>query len=158
MERNMKRENFMKRAIEHAKAAAKHGDVPVGAVLVRDGKLIAWGENRREADADPCAHAELLAIRMAAQSLSDWRLDGTQLYVTLEPCPMCAGAIALCRISEVYFGAYDGEAGCCGSLYNLPADARLGTSTKVFGGLLHEECAALITDFFKALRTKTKVY
>jgi len=154
----MNHEDCMKRAIEYARAAALHGDVPVGAVIVHGGKIIAWGENRREADRDSCAHAEILAIRMAAEVLGDWRLDGAALYVTLEPCPMCAGAIAMSRISEVYFGAYDGESGCCGSLYNLPADARLGTDTRVFGGLMREECAALITEFFESLRKKPSVY
>ena len=146
-------EKWMQSAIREAKLAALEGDVPVGAVIIHDGEMIAAAHNEREKLNDPTAHAEVLAMRRAAQSLGRRRLSGCTLYVTLEPCPMCAGAIAMSGIDTVYFGAYDVRMGCAGSVYALPEDAALGTAIPCMGGLLEEECAQLITGFFGAKRT-----
>ena len=143
----------MRIALEEARIAADHGDIPVGAVIVREGELIARAGNRREADGDPTAHAEIIALREAAASLGTRRLSGCTLYVTLEPCPMCAGAIALARPDAVIFGAHDERTGCCGSVYRLTEDPRLGLGTvSCHGGILAAECAALLEDFFTSRR------
>jgi len=145
----------MQSAIALAVAAAKvSGDVPVGAVLLdADGNIVATGNNIREATFDPTGHAEIVAIRAAAEVLGTWRLDGLTLVVTLEPCVMCAGAIVAARIPRVVFGAWDARVGAGGSLYDLLRDARLGAPVEVFGGVLESECTALLTDFFEAKRT-----
>jgi tRNA(adenine34) deaminase len=135
-------------ALDEAAAAAAHGDVPVGAVVLRDGEVIAQRHNERELSGDPTAHAELLALRDAATVVGGWRLDGTTLVVTLEPCPMCAGALVAARVDQVVFGAADPKAGACGSLYNLGADPRLNHELDVIAGLRADESAALLTDFF----------
>ena len=145
-------EAFMREAIAEAKLAQLCGDVPVGAVVVSDGKIIARAHNERELRGDPTAHAEMLALQRAAQALGRRRLDGCTLYVTLEPCPMCAGGIAMSGLEKVYFGAYDARMGCAGSVYALPEDAALGTATPCMGGLLEEACAALMTGFFTVKR------
>ena len=144
---------FMGRALMQAKTAFRHGEVPVGAVVVKDGKVISRGYNRRESDRDPTAHAELIAMRRAAKKLNSWRLTGCTLYVTLEPCPMCTGAIINSRIKRLVYGASDYKAGSCGSgvdLFSLPYNHK----PEVVSGVMQEECAALLTDFFKKLRKK----
>ena len=145
-------ERWMRIALEEARAAAEAGEVPVGAVIVKDGHLLARAHNRREADHDPTAHAELLCLRKAAQALNDWRLRGCTLYVTLEPCPMCAGAMVMSQLTECVFGAADTRQGCCGSVYDLPGDAALQGVTRWRAGVLEAECTALLRDFFSARR------
>lgn len=152
----MTHERWMRAALEQAEAARRAGEVPVGAVVVLGGGIIAAAGNRREADGDPTAHAEVLAIRAAARACGQRRLHGCTLYVTLEPCPMCAGAIALARPDAVVFGASDPRAGCCGSVYRLTEDAALGLgSTPAHGGVLAAECTALLDAFFAQRRGET---
>src|SRR4051812_26322214 len=139
-------------AIEVARAAAAHGDVPIGAVLARGGEVLAAAGNERELRSDPTAHAEVLAIRAAAEALGGWRLPGTTLYVTLEPCAMCAGAIVLARIPSVVFGAPDPKAGAAGSVLDVLAEPALNHRPEVTGGVLEAECAALLREFFAAKR------
>lgn len=143
-------------ALEEARLAAGLSEVPVGAVVVREGKLIARAGNRREMFCDPTAHAEMLALRQAAAVLGTRRLSGCTLYVTLEPCPMCAGAVALAQLDAVYFGAADPGGGCCGSVYRLTEDRvlRLGI-VSAYGGVLAKECAALLDAFFLQRRQET---
>jgi tRNA(adenine34) deaminase len=145
-------ELFMRQALRDAARAAESGEVPVGCVIVHEGHIIGRGYNQRECLQDPTAHAEMIAITAAANALGSWRLENTRLYVTLEPCPMCAGAIILSRIPEVYFGAMDPKAGVCGSLMNLLEDPRFNHRPKLVSGLLAEECGALLTAFFQDLR------
>jgi tRNA(adenine34) deaminase len=145
-------EAFMTVAIEEARRAASHGDVPIGAVIVRDGEVISAAGNRREADLDPTAHAEVLAIREAAGAMGGWRLPGTTLYVTLEPCAMCAGAIVLARIPRVVFGAFDPKAGAAGSVLDVLGETALNHRPEVTGGVMGERCGALLSDFFAARR------
>jgi tRNA(adenine34) deaminase len=145
-------EAFMGLAIERAARAASHGDVPIGAVIVRGGEVVSAAGNRREADLDPTAHAELLAIRDAAKAMGGWRLPGTTLYVTLEPCAMCAGAIVLARIPRVVFGAFDLKAGAAGSVLDVLGETALNHRPEVTGGVLGDRCGALLTDFFSARR------
>jgi tRNA(adenine34) deaminase len=135
-------------AIEHARKAEAHGDVPIGAVLARDGEPLAAAGNERELRRDPTAHAELLAIRAAAEALGGWRLPDTTLFVTLEPCAMCAGAIVLARIPVVVFGAPDPKAGAAGSVLDVLAEPTLNHRPQVTGGVMEDECAALLRDFF----------
>ena len=142
----------MRAALEEAERALALGEVPVGAVIGCGGEIVARAHNERETGGDPTAHAEVLAIRRAAAALGRRRLDGCTLYVTLEPCPMCAGAIAMARLGEVIFGAYDDRAGCCGSLYALTEDAAFGAVIPCSGGLLQEECRALLDRFFAEKR------
>jgi tRNA(adenine34) deaminase len=143
---------WMLRAIRQAQAAADADEVPVGAVIVRDGQLLAQAHNGREQLRDPTAHAEMIAITQAAAAVEDWRLERCTLYVTLEPCPMCAGAILLARIPRVVFGALDPKAGAVYSLYELLSDARLNHRTEVLGGVLGRECGQLLSGFFAAKR------
>ena len=142
----------MTRALELARAAEAHGEVPVGALIVRDGVALAEGDNRTVRDADPTAHAEVVAIRAAAQREGDWRLLDTTLYVTLEPCAMCAGAIVLARIPRVVFAAHDPKAGMGGSLENLLQDARLNHRCEVTSGVLAGEASEMLKAFFRARR------
>jgi len=142
----------MREALVEAEAAAAHDDVPVGAVLVHDGVAIARAHNRREADVDPTAHAELLALREGAHHLGDWRLSGCTLYVTLEPCAMCAGALVLARLGRVVFAADDPKAGAVGAIYDIPRDPRLNHTVEVVRGVLAEEAGALLRGFFTARR------
>lgn len=144
---------YMSLAIEQARLAAAEGEVPIGAVLVCDGALVAHGRNARESTTDPTAHAELLAIREGAERLGRWRLSGCTLYVTLEPCPMCAGALVNARIDRVVYGASDPKAGAVGTLYDLSADPRLNHRYEVSVGVLGDECGQLLKDFFRDLRT-----
>ncbi len=145
---------YMREAFTLAQYAASKGEVPVGAVAVKDGVVVGRGYNRRELDQDPFSHAELLAMREAAKTLGVWRLSGVTVYVTLEPCSMCAGAIVLARISRLVFAAADPKAGAVGSLFNLVGDARLNHQVPVTSGVLGEESSALLKSFFKALRDK----
>jgi len=142
----------MKVALDEAALALEHGDVPVGAVALVDGQVVARRHNQREGLTDPTAHAELLALRDVAATLGTWRLSAVTLVVTLEPCPMCAGALVAGRVGRLVFGAYDPKAGACGSLYNLCADPRLNHELPVRGGVLATEAAALLTTFFTARR------
>ena len=145
-------EELMALALARAREAECHGDVPIGAVVARDGEPLAAAGNERELRRDPTAHAEILAIRAAAEALGGWRLPGTTLYVTLEPCAMCAGAIVLARIPTVVIGAPDPKAGAAGSVLDILAEPRLNHRPHVIGGVLAPECAALLLDFFAARR------
>lgn len=142
----------MAAALEQARLAASIGEVPVGAVVVIDGEIVAARHNEREATVDPTAHAEVLALRDAAAAVGDWRLEGATLVVTLEPCPMCAGAALAARVSRVVFGAYDPKAGAAATLYNLLVDPRFNHNAEVIGGVREDECGALLTEFFSAHR------
>jgi tRNA(adenine34) deaminase len=135
-------------ALLEAAAAREHGDVPVGAVVLKDGMVVSQRHNERELSGDPTAHAEVLALRDAAAALGTWRLSETTLVVTLEPCPMCAGALVAARVRRVVFGAADPKAGACGSLYNLCADPRLNHAVEVQHGVRAKEASALLTSFF----------
>lgn len=143
---------FMREALQEAQHAYEKGEVPVGAVLVQNNRVIARGHNLREECADPSAHAEILALREGGQLLGTWNLSGCTLYVTLEPCPMCAGAILQSRIDTVVFGAHDPKGGALRSLYALCEDPRLNHRCKVISGILREECAEMLTQFFASLR------
>ena len=145
-------QRFMREALDQAAQAARLGEVPVGAVIVRDGQVIAAAHNRRELDNDPTAHAEILAIRAAAQKLGAWRLAGCSLYVTIEPCAMCAGAIVLARLPMLVYGAADPKAGAAGSLMDVTRDPRLNHQVTVVAGVLADECAAVIKGFFAQRR------
>ena len=145
-------ETYMTRALELARKALETGDVPVGCVVAdRDGTIIGEGWNRREANGDALAHAEVEAIRSGCARRGGWNLHGCSLYVTLEPCPMCAGAIVNARIDRVYYGAKDEKAGCCGSVLNLFMEG-FNHRPRVYGGILKEPCAALLREFFEGLR------
>ncbi len=141
----------MAEAVKMAERAAKKDEVPVGAVIVQRGRIISRAKNERESKKNPLAHAEMIAIKKAARRLGGWRLLDCVLYVTLEPCPMCAGAIANARIGEVVFGAYDKKGGAYGSLYNI-ADGKLNHTPKIYGGLMENECAALLKTYFRGKR------
>lgn len=145
-------EAFMREALEEARQATAVGEVPVGAVVVRAGQVIARAHNRRELDGDPTAHAEVLAMRDAAVALGAWRLQDCTLYVTLEPCFMCAGAIVNGRVERLVFGATDPKAGAVGSLYDVPRDERLNHRPEVNGGVLADACGQLLRDFFRERR------
>lgn len=145
-------DELMGLAIAEARRATDHGDVPVGAVIVRDGTLVASRHNERELAGDPTAHAEVLAIRDAAESIGSWRLEGCTLVVTLEPCVMCGGALVNARLDRLVYGAADMAAGACLSLYNVCDDPRLNHRLDVVAGVQAEECSALLTSFFEARR------
>ena len=147
---------YMEEALKEAEAAAAEGEVPVGAVIVRDGRIIARAHNRTRQDNDPTAHAEVLAIRMAAKVLGGWRLTGCSMFVTVEPCSMCAGAIVWSRLERLYIGAMDPKAGACGSLFNIPQDNRLNHYVEIETGLMGEECSNLMKDFFRKLRSEER--
>jgi tRNA(adenine34) deaminase len=147
-----KDEQFMRLALREAVAAGDHGDVPVGAVVVREGEVIGTGRNERELRGDPTAHAELLALRAAAVTLGGWRLPGAVLYVTLEPCPMCAGAIQQARIARTVYGAPDQKLGAAGSVINILGDPRLLHRVEVQGGVLASDSLAVLQRFFDERR------
>lgn len=147
---------FMKQALEEAQQAALLGEVPIGAVIVYEGKIIARAHNLRETTQNATTHAELLVIQEACKKIGSWRLEDTTLYVTLEPCPMCAGAILQSRVPRVVYGARDQKAGCVDSLYHLLNDERFNHECDVTEGILAEECGQILTDFFKALRDRKK--
>jgi tRNA(adenine34) deaminase len=146
-------ETFMSIALEEARAALEHDDVPIGCVVARGPDELARAHNARERDQDPTAHAEILALREASDVLGSWRLDGCDVYVTLEPCPMCAGAIVLARASSLIYGATDPKAGAVRSLYNIADDGRLNHRLDVTAGVLEQECAELLQEFFATRRT-----
>ena len=143
---------FMQQAIEQAKLAAAAGEVPVGAVLVQGAQVISTGFNQPISNSDPSAHAEMMAIRSAAQALSNYRLPGSTLYVTLEPCAMCAGAMLHARIDRVVFGAIDPKTGAAGSVLDVFSEKRINHQTQVEGGVMGQECGQLLRDFFKERR------
>lgn len=145
---------FMRLALREAEKAAEEGEIPVGAVIVAEGKVIARGRNSRERWKDPTAHAEIIALKRAAKRLGRWRLKGTTVYVTVEPCPMCAGAMVLARIKRLVYSCVDSKGGACGSLYNIPQDNRLNHQVEVVGGVLEREGQTLLKGFFKELRGK----
>ena len=144
----------MLEALEEAKKAAAMGEVPVGAVIVHGGKIIGRGHNETESRRDPTAHAEMIAIRQAAAALGGWRLPDCTMFVTVEPCSMCAGAIVWSRIEKLYIGTPDPKAGACGSVFNIPQNPRLNHFTEIEIGLMQEECSGILKDFFKNLRNK----
>jgi tRNA(adenine34) deaminase len=149
-------EYYMRQALKLAEQAYAEQEVPVGALVVHEGKVIGKGYNQRRMLCDPTAHAEILAITAAASSLGDWRIGGTTLYVTLEPCVMCSGAIVLARIDRIVYGASDPKAGAVESLYHLLADERLNHRPQVTGGVLAPECGAILRDFFREQRAMGK--
>lgn len=149
----LKSEEFMELALAEAEKGFLRGEVPVGAVLVRGNEVIAKAHNRREGEKDPTAHAEILVIREASERTGDWRLLDTTLYITAEPCPMCAGAILLARIPRVVFGCYDKKFGGGGSLYNLLQDERFNHRVEVVAGILGDKCSNLLQEFFRKLRS-----
>lgn len=148
----MSHEDYMQIALAEARKAEIQGEVPVGAVVVVDGKIIAQAHNERESRGNPLAHAEIIALNSAALKLGTWRLDSSILYVTLEPCPMCAGAALQARVPLIVYGTRDPRAGCCGSLYNIPEDKRFPFKCRVVGGVLASECAKVLGGFFLARR------
>jgi len=151
---NDKDNDFMKLAIDQAKIAEENGDVPIGAVIVYQNQIIGKAYNQREQLKDPTAHAEIIALTQAAAALENWHLNGCTMYVTLEPCPMCAGALVLSRMDRLVYGCDDPKAGACGSLYNIVQDQRLNHRLEVTRGVLADECSRLLQDFFKQRRLK----
>ena len=147
-------EDFMREALAEARIAFDLGEVPIGAVIVKDGRIIARGHNTTESDKDPSCHAEMNAIRQAAKVLGGWRLIGCNMYVTTEPCSMCAGAIVLARIEKLFIGTLDPKAGACVSLNNIASDPRLNHQAEIQTGILKEECEQLLKEFFRKLRKK----
>jgi tRNA(adenine34) deaminase len=145
-------ERFLRMALDEALVALEHGDVPIGAVLVRKDEVVAHAHNSRELLADASAHAEMNVLRLGAERLGGWRLEGCELFVTLEPCPMCAGAIVAHRIDRLVFGAWNPRAGAAGSLYNIPEDPRLNHHVEVRRGVLTEVCARPLSGLFEELR------
>jgi tRNA(adenine34) deaminase len=146
--------DFMARALVQARRALEHGDVPVGALVVHGGVVVATGHNRREVDRDPLAHAEILALREAARALGRWRLTGCTLYATLEPCPMCAGALVHARVDRLVYAAADPRTGACGSILDLVRDPRLNHRLDVVSGVLQAEASELLKDFFRERRAR----
>ncbi|WP_432406248.1 tRNA adenosine(34) deaminase TadA [Wukongibacter sp. M2B1] len=144
----------MKEALKEAYKAFKLGEVPIGAIIVRDDEIIARGHNLRESSKDPTAHAEILAIKRASEALGGWRLTNCDLYVTIEPCPMCAGAIVMARIDRVFIGSMDPKGGAVGSLYNIVDDERLNHRSEIIYDVLRDECSDIMKKFFKSLRRK----
>jgi tRNA(adenine34) deaminase len=149
-------EKFMREALLEARKAFELGEIPIGAVIVKDGEIIARGHNLRETSKDPTAHAEILAIRRAAEVLGGWRLTDCDLYVTIEPCAMCAGAIVMARIRKLIIGSMDSKGGAAGSLYNIVDDKRLNHRVEVEYDVLRNECSGIIKEFFKKLRKRNK--
>jgi tRNA(adenine34) deaminase len=149
-----KKAAWMKTALAEAKKARAEGEVPVGAVVVKDDAVIGRGHNQVEGLKDPTAHAEILAIGAAASTLGSWRLEGAAMYVTLEPCTMCAGAIVLARLDRLIYGASDPKSGACGTLMNVPRDERLNHLVEIEPGFMEEECSFLLKSFFEELRKK----
>jgi len=155
-EQQRTKEEWMRVAIEEAKKAEALAEVPIGAIVVHQGQIIGRGHNLRETTQNATTHAEMIAIQEACKAIGSWRLEETQLYVTLEPCPMCSGAMILSRVKEVYFGAYDPKGGTAGTLMNLLEDERFNHQAEVEGGILEEECGELLSVFFRNLRAKKK--
>jgi len=142
----------MRSAVDEARRALEHGDIPIGSVVVAGGSIVGSAHNEREGRGDPTAHAEVLALRAAAEAMGTWRLEGATVYVTLEPCPMCAGALVLARVARLVYGPHDPKAGAAYSLYNIVADPRLNHSVDITTGVLAEECADLLRRFFDGRR------
>jgi len=151
---NQNDEYYMRMAVEAAKIAEENGDVPIGAVIVKDGKIIGRAYNQREQLQDPTAHAEIIALTQAAAAVENWHLNGCTIYVTLEPCPMCAGALVLSRMDRLVYGCDDPKTGAVKSLYNIVQDSRLNHRVEVTSGVLADECSALLTEFFQKRRTE----
>ena len=149
-------EKYMREAMRQAKKAAALGEVPIGCVIVHDGKIIGRGYNRRNTDKSTLSHAEITAIKKAGKALGDWRLEDCTLYVTLEPCQMCAGAIVQARVSEVIIGCMNPKAGCAGSVYNLLEEPAFNHQVRIFRGVMEEECSQMLKNFFKGLRQRLK--
>ncbi len=149
----MDHRGYMREALEEAAKACARGEVPIGAVVVLNGEIIGRGHNLREMTNDGTAHAEVLALREAARKIGGWRLEGTTLYSTIEPCPMCAGAVVQCRVKTLVYGAKDPKAGAVDSLVDLVRDPRFNHRVEVVSGVLEEECAGIIKEFFRKLRT-----
>lgn len=149
-------EKYMKEAIKQAKKAAAIGEVPIGCVIVYDGKIIGRGYNRRKVDKNTLSHAELVAIKKASKYMDDWRLEDCDMYVTLEPCQMCSGAIVQARMKRVYIGCMNPKAGCAGSIFNLLQVPEFNHQVEITKGILEEECSKILKDFFKDLREKVK--
>ena len=149
-------EKYMREAIKQAKKAAAIGEVPIGCVIVRDGTILARGYNRRNIEGSTLAHAETIAIKKASKKLQDWRLEDCELYVTLEPCPMCAGAIVQARIPKVVIGAMNPKAGCAGSILDLLQEKRFNHQVDKVIGVLQEQCSQMMQDFFRELRRQKK--
>ncbi|EUJ30523.1 tRNA adenosine(34) deaminase TadA [Listeria cornellensis] len=152
----MQKEIYMREALLEAEKAREKGEVPIGAVVVLNGEIIGRAHNLRETTKNAVTHAEILAIQDACKNQDAWRLEGAELYVTLEPCPMCSGAILLSRIGTVYYGAADPKAGTAGTLMNLLQDPRFNHQCEVESGILVDECGAILTNFFRDLRAKKK--
>lgn len=150
-------EKFMRAALDEAAEAGRLGEIPIGAVVVRNGEIIASAHNLTETLKDPTAHAEILAVRKAAKVLGGWRLIGCDMYVTIEPCCMCAGALVWSRIENLYIGAMDPKAGACGSVFNIVRNDRLNHRIDVHTGIMEEECRRVVRDFFSGLREKKKL-
>jgi tRNA(adenine34) deaminase len=150
-------QHFMQLALQQAALAPAIGEIPIAAVLVHNSEVLATAHNYREVSQDPTAHAEMIVIRKAAELLGTWRLTDTTLYVTLEPCPMCAGAVVQSRIARLVFGAWDPKAGACGSIFDIPAERRLNHRVEVMGGLLAQESQQLLQEFFRELRDERSV-
>jgi tRNA(adenine34) deaminase len=148
-------ERYMAEALRQAMAALDDDEVPVGAVIVQDGRVIGRAHNQRERLGDPTAHAEMIAITQAAESVGNWRLENCTMYVTLEPCAMCAGAVVLARLPRLVFGARDPKAGAVGSIYDIPRDPKLNHVVDVTGGVLEQECGDILTEFFRRKRQAT---
>ena len=142
----------MKIALKLAEKAFTQNEIPVGSVIVKENRIIGRGFNQKERLTDPTAHAEIISISAASSTINDWRLNGATIYVSKEPCSMCAGAIVNSRISRLVFGAYDNQKGCCGSLYQICGDKRLGSNTVVKGGVLEESCSRILSEFFQLKR------
>lgn len=153
----MQDEDFMREAIKEAEKAEELKEVPIGAVIVIEGRVVARAHNLRENEQNAIAHAELLAIDQACKELHSWRLEDATLYVTLEPCPMCAGAIMLSRVKRVVYGATDPKGGCAGTLMNLLEDERFNHQSEVIGGVLEKECGQILSDFFRKIRERKKL-
>ena len=144
----------MKIVIKLAEKAFTQNEIPVGSVIVKENRIIGRGYNQKERLTDPTAHAEIISISAASSTMNDWRLNGATIYVSKEPCSMCAGAIINSRISRLVFGAYDDQKGCCGSLYQICGDKRLGSNTVVKGGVLEDRCSEILSEFFHLKRKK----
>ena len=147
-----KNEKYMRQAIRQARLAERYGEVPVGAVVVKDGRIIARAGNKKERSGDATMHAEMRAVKKAQKAVGDWRLNDCEIYVTMEPCAMCAGALINARVGKLFFGASDTRFGCCGSLMNLADDPRFNHRCEVTGGVLEQECSSMLTEFFKNKR------
>jgi tRNA(adenine34) deaminase len=153
-ETTQKDDRYMRTAIEAARIAEDNGDIPIGAVIILENKIIAKAYNQREQLADPTAHAEIIALTQAAAALENWHLNGCTMYVTLEPCPMCAGALVLSRMDRLVYGCDDPKSGACGSLYNIVADERLNHRLEVTSGVLAEQCREQLQNFFEQRRNE----